>query len=216
MPVIPIQRITSRTTNVVGAANRATAIASVLANQPGNTVNVSGAYPNWPSLTPYTNDNNTSFSGITPPQTIWTVNPPLPGTTQGFAVRSVSIPLSVSLLGADFVFNVAVFADNAHNLQIQAYNAVSLELFTMSNLNVILNDGSLALDSSFTTDSTKPYNWQQVRYYTITGSTGAIAVALGVFFVISFEVANYDTNKGLNTAGLSFVTDIYGADIVVG
>ncbi|TBL68603.1 hypothetical protein [Paenibacillus thalictri] len=214
MAITPIQRITSNTSTVFGAANRAAAIAGVLTGMGGNTVNVSGAYPNWPSLAKYTNDNST-FSGVADPQTVWTSNPPVAGQTQGFAVRSNTVTLAVPR--PLFVLSVAVFADNAHTLEIQSYVAGSLNQYSIiTNLGVELMDGPLPLNSSFTTDAVRPYNWQNLRYYSVLASTEeVIEQPIDIFFVFSFEGVNYDTNQGINTAGLSFVANIYGSGILI-
>jgi hypothetical protein len=208
MPLVPIQRIVSTTSNTIGAANRAAAVTSALNGDAGNTVDVSNTFAYWPLINKYDDDNNPSFGPSPNPQAVWTQIPPVSGESHGFAVVSNVIPLSVGVAN-DFLIALTAFADNAHTLQIDAYNAVTLGLISSTTLGVPLSAGSLDPNSSNTTDTTTPYNWQRVRHYSILASLGLIAVAINVRFVISLEAVNYDSSFADNPAGVSFMADIY-------
>jgi hypothetical protein len=209
MPIIPIQRITSSTGNVVSAADRPTAVANLLGGAAANVVNVGNPDEVWPVLLKYNNDNST-FGSSADPQFVWTQSTFIPGESHGFAAQSAAIPLTVGVVNS-FVLTLAVFADNAQVAHIDAVNALTLAIIPTTNLGVDLTDGSLNPSTSLT-EISPPYNWQGVRYYTIPVTFGLVAAALDVRFVFSFEVVNYDNNGGpFNPAGLAFVADIYQA-----
>jgi len=207
--VSPLQRIVSSTGNVVTAANRAAAVTSLLAGGAPNAVNVGNAPLIWPQISKFDNDNNAAFNSQPNPQFLWTQPVPLPGETKGFAARSSNIPLSAGVFG-EFVIAMAVFADNAVTARIQASSDLSVIIIPgPSNLNVDLNAGSLNPNTGIFPDNHFPYNWQNVRFYTIPVSFGVLNANLNLSFVFSFEVANYVNNGATNTAGLAFVADIY-------
>ncbi|RAP76804.1 hypothetical protein [Paenibacillus montanisoli] len=212
MPLTRRQRITSQTSNVVFAANEATAIANALDGDPGNTVAVSNPFPFWPSINKYDNDNNNPFNAVSNPVYVWSETPADPGESFGFAVRSNSIPLSLAL-GNEYLIALAVVSDNAHQVTISAYNAATLGLIaTQTNLNFSLADGPLATG---TTELSPPFGWQKVRFYTIPANLGvAVGVSLDIFFVISFTAVNYSSNGPDNPAGLAFIADIYQSTLV--
>lgn len=207
MPISPIARITSNTSNVVGAANRAAAVASLLAGNPPNVFNVGNAINMWPEQRRYTNDNNAAFSGAANPQFVWTTALPLAGVNQGFAVQSKVIPLTVGAINS-FVISLSSFADNAHRPRIEAINAANSAVIPIGDLGLDLTDGSL---NPLTTE-VAPYNWQMIHYYTIPITFGLVAAPLSIRFIISFEAVNYISAAGpVNPAGLAFVSDIYQA-----
>jgi len=208
--VSPIQRIVSSTGNVVTGANRVAAVTSLLAGGAANAVNVGNAPLIWPQISKFDNDNNTAFNSQPNPQFLWTQPVPLPGETKGFAARSSNIPLSLGAFG-EFVIAMAVFADNAVTARIQAVNQAGIVILPVpvTGLDVDLNAGSLNPNTGIFPDNHFPYNWQNVRFYTIPVSFGLLSAALNLSFVFSFEVANYVNNGATNTAGLAFVADIY-------
>ncbi|WP_018759805.1 hypothetical protein [Paenibacillus terrigena] len=203
------QRIPSNTTNVVTATDRATAVTSLLMGAAPNAVNVGNAPLIWPQISKFDTDNNTSFNVIADPQFLWTQLVPLPGETKGFATRSNEI--SSSDLAAEYVIALAVFADNAVKMRIEAFKRVASTISPLAGtgLDFDLTAGSLDPNTGITTDNKFPYNWQNVRFYSIPVTFGAIQVGSFTSFVFSFEVANYVNNGATNTAGLAFVVDIY-------
>ncbi|WP_028546795.1 hypothetical protein [Paenibacillus taiwanensis] len=207
MPLIPIQRLTSSTTNVVSAADRATAVSNLLLGAVPNVVNVGNAPKIWPQPSKFDNDN-TIFSAAANPQFVWTQPTFVPGESHGFAAASITIPLTVGIVN-DFLIALTVFADNAVTARIQAYSTLGISLFPVPGLDVDLNAGSLDPLTGLTTDIAPPYNWQKTRFYSVPASLGLISVALGVTFVFSFQVSNYFTTGAVNTAGLAFAADIY-------
>lgn len=207
MVLIPIQRIVSSTTNVVTAPTSATAATLALAGAAPNVVNVGNAPRIWPQIAKFDNDNG-PFAAVPNPQFIWSQATFVPGETHGFATVSAAIPLTIGV-AADFVIAMAVFADNAVVAQIQAFSPLQISLFPVPGLNVPLIGGSLDPTTGLTTDVANPYNWQNVRFYTIPASLGLISLALSVQFVFQFQVTNYFTTGAVNTAGLSFIADIY-------
>ncbi|CAH8717043.1 hypothetical protein M5W83_20465 [Paenibacillus thiaminolyticus] len=207
MPLIPIQRLTSSTANVVSAADRVTAVNSLLSGAAPNVVNVGNAPLIWPQLAKFDNDN-TSFAAVPNPQFVWTQPTFIPGETHGFAAASVTIPLQIGVVN-DFLLALTVFADNAVTARIQAFSSLGINLFPVPGLDVDLNAGSLNPVTGITTDVANPYNWQNVRFYSIPASLGLISINIGLRFVFSFQVTNYLTNGAINTAGLAFAADIY-------
>ncbi|MGG4395786.1 hypothetical protein ABEX25_15910 [Paenibacillus thiaminolyticus] len=207
MPLIPIQRLTSSTTNIVSAADRVTAVNSLLAGAAPNVVNVGNAPLVWPQLAKFDNDN-TSFASAPNPQFVWTQPTFIPGETHGFAAVSITIPLQIGVVN-DFLLALTVFADNAVTAHIQAFSSLGINLIPVPGLDVDLNAGSLNPVTGITTDVANPYNWQNVRFYSIPASLGLITANIGVRFVFSFQVTNYLTNGAINTAGLAFAADIY-------
>jgi hypothetical protein len=213
MPISPIQRITSQTTNVVGVSgNRTDAITALTGGTLPNVISVGNTPLIWPELRKYDNDNST-FSTVPDPEFIWTTNPQ-PGDVRAFAVSSEPIPVTIGV-GQDFVINLAVFTDNAHNVQIDSLNAGSLVIVPTTNLGVTLTDGSMDVNTG-TTEIIPPFNWQFVRYYSIPVSLGAVFIGLNVQFVFSFEAVNYSDPATLaeNPAGLAFVADIYQSTLL--
>ncbi|OBY81177.1 hypothetical protein BBG47_02595 [Paenibacillus sp. KS1] len=207
MVLIPIQRIVSSTSNVVTAATSATAATLAIAGAAPNVVNVGNAPKIWPQIAKFDNDNG-PFAAVPNPQFIWSQATFVPGETHGFATVSAAIPLTIGI-AADFVIAMAVFADNAVTATIQAFSPLQISLFPVPGLNVPLTAGSLDPTTGLTTDVANPYNWQNVRFYTIPASLGLISIALSVQFVFQFQVTNYFTTGAVNTAGLSFIADIY-------
>lgn len=207
MPLIPIQRLTSSTTNIVSAADRVTAVNSLLAGAAPNVVNVGNVPLVWPQLAKFDNDN-TSFASAPNPQFVWTQPTFIPGETHGFAAVSITIPLQIGVVN-EFLLALTVFADNAVTAHIQAFSSLGINLIPVPGLNVDLNAGSLNPVTGITTDVANPYNWQNVRFYSIPASLGLITANIGVRFVFSFQVTNYLTNGAINAAGLAFAADIY-------
>lgn len=207
MPLVPIQRLTSSTANVVSAPDRVTAVNSLLAGAAPNVVNVGNAPTIWPQLAKFDNDN-TVFAAAPNPQFVWTQPFFIPGETHGFAAASLTIPLTIGVVN-DFLIALTVFADNAVTARIQAFSSLGINLFPVPGLDVDLIAGSLDPTTGLTTDVANPYNWQNVRFYSIPASLGLININIGVRFVFSFQVTNYFTNGAINTAGLAFAADIY-------
>lgn len=212
MPFIPIQRLVSSTTNVVTAADGATAAALALSGAAPNVVNVGNAPKIWPQLEKFTNDN-TVFASVPNPEFVWSQPTFIPGETHGFAAVSVTIPLSVGIIN-DFLISLTVFADNAVTASILAFSPLAFSLFPVPGLGVPLTGGSLDPTTGLTTDVANPYNWQNVRFYSIPASLGLISVALSVKFVFAFQVTNYFTTGAVNTAGLAFAADIYQSTLL--
>jgi hypothetical protein len=213
MAVVPIQRLTSSTSNVVTAGSKAAAVTALLGGAAPNTVNVGNAPLIWPQLAKFDNDNNASFAGVANPQFLWSKPVPIPGEIQGFAASSVTIPLTVGVLN-NFVIALTVFADNAVTANIQAIDALGLTIVPFTNLNVDLMAGSLNPLSGISPDNKNPYNWQNVRFYSVPATSGLISVGLSVRLIFSFEVANYVNNGAINTAGLAFAADIYQSTLL--
>lgn len=207
MPLVPIQRLTSQTTNVVAANTRADAVNFLLSGGAPNVVNVGNAPAIWPQPSKFDNDN-TVLAAAPNPQFLWTQNAFIPGETHGFASVSTTIPLSVGVAN-DFLIALTVFADNAVTARIQAVSSLGINLFPVPGLDVDLVAGSLDPTTGVTTDTQFPYNWQKTRFYSIPASLGILSIAIGVRFVFSFQVTNYLTNGPINTAGLLFAADIY-------
>lgn len=207
MPVVPIQRLVSSTTNVVAAADSATAVNLALTGAAPNVVDVGNAPRVWPQLAKFDNDN-TLFGTAPNPQFVWSQPTFVPGETHGFAVVSAIIPLQVGIIN-DFIISLTVFADNAVTASIQAYSPLTISFFPVPGLDVPLTAGSQDPITGLTTDVVNPYNWQNVRFYSIPASLGLISVALSVQFVFSFQVTNYFTIGDVNPAGLAFAADIY-------
>lgn len=212
MAIFPIQRIVSSTTNVVTAPDIGTAASLALAGAAPNVVSVGNAPKIWPQLAKFDNDN-TFFSTSPNPEFVWSQATFVPGETHGFAVASATIPLSIGVVN-DFVIALTVFSDNAVTATILAYDALSLVLLPTPGLSFPLTAGSLDPTTGLTTDVVNPYNWQNVRFYTIPASLGLISVALSLKFVFAFQVTNYFTTGAVNTAGLSFVADIYQSGLL--
>ncbi|MEQ7053136.1 hypothetical protein ABN764_21065 [Paenibacillaceae sp. P-4] len=212
MPLIPIQRLVSSTTNVVTAADGATAAALALSGAAPNVVNVGNAPKIWPQLAKFDNDN-TVFAAVPNPEFVWSQPTFIPGETHGFAAVSATIPLSVGIIN-DFLISLTVFADNAVTASILAFSPLAISLFPVPGLGVPLHAGSLDPTTGLTTDVANPYNWQNVRFYSIPASLGLISVALSVKFVFAFQVTNYFTTGAVNTAGLAFAADIYQSTLL--
>lgn len=204
---VPVQRITSQSTNVVTGPNRGAAVASLTSGNPPNAVNVTNAWPGWPNLKQYTNGNPTAFVGTPDPQQIWTANTFDPGQGRGFATRSVDIPLTPGAQD-EFIIMMTVFADNAHFARIDATTS-TFGAIQISNIAQDLFDGSMDPNSSLTTDTVAPYNWQSVRHYSVLATTNPLAEQESIVFIFSFEVMNYVNSGGPNPAGISFIIDIY-------
>lgn len=207
MPLIPIQRLVSSTTNVVTAADATTATVLALSGAAPNVVNVGNAPKIWPQLAKFDNDN-TVFAAVPNPEFVWSQPTFIPGETHGFAAASVTIPLTVGIIN-DFLISLTVFADNAVTAAIIPFSPLSFSLFPVPGLSFPLTAGSLDPTTGLTTDVANPYNWQNVRFYSIPASLGLISVALSVRFAFAFQVTNYFTTGAVNTAGLSFAADIY-------
>jgi hypothetical protein len=205
MPIVPIQRVVSRTTTTVAAIDRATAVSNLAGGNPPNVVNVGNQGP-WPEIVKFTNDNNTAFNGAPDPQFIWSQASFVSAESRGFAAQSDLIPLSVGIIN-NFLISLAVFADNAHLSRIQVVNDLGVFLVPQpTGLDVDLLDGTL----NVLTIESPPFNWQRVRYYTIPVSLGLISVLTNVRFIFSFTVVNYiQPDGGSNPSGLSFIADIY-------
>ncbi|MDK8181205.1 hypothetical protein [Paenibacillus sp. UMB4589-SE434] len=212
MPLVPIQRLTSLTTNVVSAADGAAAFALALSGAAPNVVNVGNAPGIWPELRKFDNDN-TVFAAAPDPQAVWSQAAFIPGETHGFAAASLTIPLTVGIIN-DFLIALTVFSDNAVIANIQAFSPLGISLFPVPGLGVNLTAGSLDPNTGLTTDIAPPYNWQKVRFYSIPASLGLISVALSVRFIFTFQVTNYFTTGAVNTAGLSFAADIYQSSLL--
>lgn len=214
MPITPIQRITSSTANVVTAPTNIAAAALALSGAAPNVVNVGNAPKIWPQLQKFDNDN-TLFAAVPNPQFVWSQPTFIPGETHGFATVSATIPLTVGIVN-DFLITLTLFADNASTATIQAFSPLTVSFFPVPGLGFTLTDGSLDPNTGLTTDVANPYNWQNVRFYSIPASLGLITVALNVQFVFSFQVTNYFTNGAINTAGLAFAADIYQSGLLLG
>ncbi|MCG7409475.1 hypothetical protein MH117_18870 [Paenibacillus sp. ACRRX] len=218
MTIINRQRLTSQTTNTVVAASQVQAITSLLAGSAPNAVNVGNAPLIWPSLNKYINDNNDApaftiipeqpFSSVPEPQFLWNSLTPIPGESLGFATMTSPILIEANTQ-AEFVLFLAVFADNAHTARIDIVNAQTFAPIPSTDASVNLLDGSLDPVTSVTTDTSNPYNWQKIRYYSIPITLTAVPTDQLVRFVISFSVSNYLDNGSINTAGLAFVADFY-------
>lgn len=218
MTIINRQRLTSQTTNTVFAATQAQAVSSLLAGALPNTVNVGNAPLIWPSLNKYINDNNDApafttipeqpFAAVAEPQFLWSSLTPAPGESLGFAAMTSPILIDANTQ-AEFVLFLAAFADNAHTVRVDIVNAQTLVPIPTADTSVSLLDGSLSPVTGVTTDTSNPYNWQKIRYYSIPITLTPVPADQLIRFVISFEVSNYLDNGPINTAGLAFVADFY-------
>lgn len=207
MVLIPIQRLSSSTANVVSAPTKVAAVTSLLSGGVPNTVNVGNAPKIWPQLAKFDNDNSV-FAGVPNPQFLWSQPVPVPGETRGFAVASAPVLLTLGLFN-EFLINMTVFADNAVTARIDGINLIGITLIPIPGLNVDLVAGSNNPATGLTTDIANPYNWQNVRFYSNIASLGIVTIAINMQFIFSFEVTNYFTTGAVNTAGLAFNADIY-------
>lgn len=201
MPLAQIIRLESGANATFVALDRATAISQALAGV-GTIATVVSRNPQWPQLMPYTNDNS-SFSTDTPSY-VWDSFTTVP-QTRFFAISSGFIAAGISQILVD----LRVFCDNAHDVQIQIYNAATNALVATMTPAAGLIDGSL--DPAAGSADDVPFNWLNIRYYSNTAI--ALDLALAYKVVISFQAVNYNNSfipPGTpNPAGLAFAADIY-------
>ncbi|PYI52129.1 hypothetical protein [Paenibacillus flagellatus] len=219
MPIVPVQRIVSRTNNVTTAPTVAEAVA-LLSGGAANVVDVGNAAAGlYPQLAKFAGDNNPVFASSPDPQVLWSQPTFVPGERRAFATVSLPIPVLLALgLTANFIISMAVFSDNAVEARIQSFSNALLSLPIIPTPNVLnapLTAGNIANpDASMTVDNAFPYNWQNIRFYTIPVNLSGIALLSSVSFLFTFDVLNYVSNGALNTAGLSFIIDIYQETLV--
>jgi hypothetical protein len=211
--ITKIGRIVSRNTSLgpvtptfVSPVSRDAAIAMAKANAGSVATNVGRVFSGWPQLLPYTNDN----SGFTlqAPQYVWDLFTTTP-QTRYFAAAITS---SAILTGAQLIFNLRVFCDNAHDALIEVYDATTgalVDIITPAPP-VNLIDGSL--DPNAGTADDVPFNWLNVRYYSNVSKPIPVDVTYDI--VVSFRAENYNINPpgSNNPAGLAFALDVYTVD----
>jgi hypothetical protein len=196
----------SATATFVSPISRNAAIAMAIAGAGSVATNVGRVFSGWPQLLPYTNDN----SGFTlqAPQYVWDSFTTTP-QTRYFAAAITS---SAILTGAQLIFNLKVFCDNAHDALIEVYDATTGELVDIITpappVNLI--DGSL--DPNAGTADDVPFNWLNVRYYSNVSKPIPVDVTYDI--VVSFRAENYNINPpgSNNPTGLAFALDVYTVD----
>lgn len=224
MAITPVQRLVS-SADVIARPTRAMAIAALLAGNPGNSVVIGNIPSIWPQIAKYDGDNNDiptvvtvpaspPFNTVADPAIIWYTNPIVnlaSGETYAFAAQTNVFPGLAVLSSA--VVAIAVFADNAHTLQIDLYNAVTNTVVATTKLSTVIADGNMS-GATGLTEITPVYNWQKVRFYTIPFNI-PLGATVTYKIVYSFEVTNYQsplgggTTQTTNPAGLAFIADLY-------
>lgn len=149
----------------------------------------------WPELMDYSPTNATLTGN---PEIIWEDSSAAPGElrffAQAFEVEDISAHIMVS----------SVFADNAHRLYVEEYDALGNLVQEISPVGGLV-DGPMVP----TTVETAPYNWQKLRLY----SKVFYPSGVGNFVVITVEALNYNSDGPINPAGVSFVADVYRASL---
>ncbi|WCK56179.1 hypothetical protein PP175_09825 [Aneurinibacillus sp. Ricciae_BoGa-3] len=206
MPILPFERIISGDSSFsktyVSSVDRATAIAQARSGS-GTVAAIVGRVPQWPQLLPYTADN--VFSA-TPPSYVWDSVTATP-QTRFFAVSTIGVTLAT---GQQFLVDLSVFCDDAHDSRIDIFDATDNKLFTTLTPASNLIGGNLDPNCGPTNEA--PSNWLNIRHY--SNASDAVPVGLnGHTFqiVISFETVNYNiVPLGLpNPAALAFTADIW-------
>jgi hypothetical protein len=205
-----LERIVSSPLNVFMASTRQAAVQDAINGSGSHPVPVP-RQPVWPTLQRY-NDDNGAFVIYNPtaqdPEYVWDNNPQN-GQFLGFAVSSsaYTLPSSTTL-----DINVVTFADNAHTMQIDLVNADTNAIISTPPLGVLLDDGSMNPATGTTTETLYfPYNWQNIRFYSIS-----VTLPAGRYkIIVSYTALNYDQYPGLsNPAALAFVADISASSAV--
>jgi hypothetical protein len=199
MPIVPIGRIVSDDTVVV-RDSAAEAVQALLDGAPSNAVVTGMVNPSWPVLLQFNSPNNGDFTKVPNPQYIWDeISTNHPGKRLGFAK---SIPISARN-GVSYVLHLFVLGDNAIKARAQLFSVKT------PTEQLDITDGFL-LDSSFDPSSgatTPPFEWQNVRYYSIAFQN----TSEGEQVIVSFEVQNYNAGD-FNPGMLMFVADLYSEE----
>ncbi len=200
-----LERIVSSPANVYVANTREEALAAAISGS-GTAAVEFPRTPTWQKLERFTNDN-VSFLQFNPapqnPTYVWT-DTTYSGQSLGLAAVSSSHAFQQA---THFTVNMAVFADNALQVQVDLVNAGTGEIISAAPLGVLLQEGSMDPITGIAVEKKQfPYNWQNIRVYTIeTDSLPAGSYRIA----ISCRVVNYDQFNGLpNPAALSFFADI--------
>ena len=198
----PVQRLVSNGTSVFIAADRTAAVAAAISGS-GTLATVVPRYVAWPGLERLTNDNNSFFAPFGEPQCIWDTTA-TDGQTRGFATASNPFTLTGT---SELAVSLAAFADNALEAQIDLVDAATSAIVSAPPLGVLLTDGSMDPASGTTTDINPPFNWQNIRFYSVNSG----AIPAGTYkVVVSFRGVNYNRASGtVNPAALAFVADVY-------
>ncbi|RAP78571.1 hypothetical protein [Paenibacillus montanisoli] len=112
--------------------------------------------------------------------------------------------------GMQILINITVFCDNAHDLQIDLFDTTAGNLFTTLTPIGNLTDGLLDPNTGVVDDV--PFNWQNVRYYSIfTAPIPAERNFHSILIIPSFQAVNYSIAPpgSFNPAALAFVADLY-------
>jgi parallel beta-helix repeat protein len=202
-PLTPVQRLTSNTTNVYVAIDRDAAVAAAILGIGTLAVAVPPFFT-WPSINKFINDNNPVFGVVPDPIAVWN-STTAPGQVFGYAAATNSFTLAAD---GQVLINLTAFADNAMEAQIDLVDASTNTVISTPPLGFLLLDGSMDPTPVILNP---PFNFQAIRFYSIT--TGVIPA--GQYKVIvSFTVVNYDQYMSFpDPAGLSFVADIYQANV---
>ena len=203
-PVTPIQRLVSNPSTVYITADRNSAVLAAISGIGQIATEQPQLYMWWPNLQKFANDNS-PFGGTPNPVYIWD-NTTSDGQTRGFALSSNPFILDTS---SQLVINLNAFADNALEAQIDLVDAATNQIISAPPLGALLTDGSMNPSTGVTVETSPPYNWQSIRFYSVVTAP----ILPGSYKVIvSFQVVNYSNFSGSpNPAGLAFVADIYQA-----
>jgi YVTN family beta-propeller protein len=209
MRMIFLERIVSSSSNVYVADNQSDAINAAITGN-GELATPVPRFLLWPTLQRYTNDNNTfvNYSPPVPqdPDYVWAATTTTP-QLKSFAVSSLPYNFNQDV---NFDIFLVAFADNAMQAQIDLVDATTNTIISTLPLGTLLTDGFMDPATGVTTETTIPYNWENIRYYTI--NTGTFPPG-NYKFVVSFNVVNYDNSpKEPNPAALAFNVDISSSE----
>ncbi|PZE19841.1 right-handed parallel beta-helix repeat-containing protein [Paenibacillus xerothermodurans] len=192
VPSVPRQASTSTTT--FAAASKTAAVLAAMSGTGTLAQDIGNVNAVWPEIHDYEAPNNATLFGS--PQIVWADLSLDPGELSYFAQAFAAPSIDSHVVAA------TVFADNAHRLYIEEYDAAGTLIQSITPPGG-LNDGSMVPGSSLTTDAAPPYNWQRLRQYTKVFNP----VQAGSSIVITVEALNYVTSGPINPAGVSFVAD---------
>ncbi|MFB9279465.1 right-handed parallel beta-helix repeat-containing protein [Cohnella cellulosilytica] len=203
-PVTPIQRLVSNPSSVYITTDRNSAVLVAISGIGQVATEQPQLYMWWPNLQKFANDNS-PFGGTPNPVYIWD-NTTSDGQTRGFAISSNPFILDAA---SQLVINLNAFADNALEAQIDLVDAATNQIISAPPMGALLTDGSMNPNTGVTVETSPPYNWQSIRFYSVVTAP----ILPGSYKVIvSFQVVNYSNFSGYpNPAGLAFVADIYQA-----
>jgi len=186
------------------AANRNTAVLGAISGAGQLATEEPQSFMWWPNLQKFVNDS-TPFGQTANPVYIWE-RVTSDGQSLGFAIASNPFTITAT---SQLEIHLTAFADNALEAQLDLLDTATNTIVSTPPLGVLLTDGSMNPNTGVTVETSPPYNWQSIRYYSVATSP----IPAGSYRVIvSFQVMNYNNFSGHpNPAGLSFVADIYQA-----